>query len=156
MPIADCGFRNTDQLSGLKALLQFGPTLWVDMGFDPTFDYAKGSLTGALGPQSSATQIPALVDTGATFSCIDNNLALSLGLPFVDRQNISGVGGEHELNVYLAHVIAPALRWGQWGLFYGVKLAEGQQPHRALIGRFFLQTMMLIYDGRTGHVEIAV
>lgn len=140
MPIAECGFVDTDDMSGSDALLHNGPTLWVDVGFDPTFNYTEGGLT----PTSSATQIPALVDTGATLSCIDDGLAISLNLPFVDRQNISGVGGSHEVSVYLAHLVAPSLGWYQWGLFYGVNLTEGRQLHQVLIGRSFLQNMMLI------------
>jgi hypothetical protein len=66
-----------------------------------------------------------------------------------------GVAGKQECNVYLAHLIAPVMAWFQWGLFYGVSLIEGGQVHQALIGRTFLQSMMLVYDGRTGRVQIA-
>ncbi len=151
MPIADCGFDDTVQMSGAAALLYNGPTLWVDVGFDPEYKYDENGT----GPRSEIMQVPALVDTGATISCIDDALARSLKLPLVDRQTISGVGGKHELNVYLAHIVAPVLGWFQYGLFHGVSLTEGEQPHRALIGRTFLQGMMLIYDGRTGRVQIA-
>ena len=151
MPIADCGFVDTDKMLGSTSLLQFGPTLWVDIGFDPEYSYGQ---EGPL-PQSSITQVPALVDTGATMSCIDDAVAQSLSLPLVDRQTLSGVGGKHELNVYLAHIVVPTLDFFQYGLFHGVSLTEGEQPHRALIGRTFLQNMMLIYDGRTGRVQIA-
>ena len=44
--------------------------------------------------------------------------------------------------------MVPALSFFQYGIFHGVSLTEGEQPHRALIGRSFLQDMMLIYDGR--------
>ncbi len=151
MPIADCGFPGTDQMSGAAALIQYGPTLWVDIGFDPEYKYDENSAS----PRSEITQVPALVDTGATISCIDDALAQSLNLPLVDRQMSSGIGGKHELNVYLAHIVVPALSFFQYGIFHGVSLTEGEQPHRALIGRTFLQGMMLIYDGRTGSVQIA-
>lgn len=151
MPIVDCGFPDTQKISGSETLLRVGPTLLVDIGFDPEYNYG---VNGAF-PKSAAAQVPALVDTGATISCIDNSLAQSLNLPLVDRQKVSGVGGKHECNVYLAHLVAPALAWFQWGLFHGVSLTEGDQVHQALIGRTFLQNMMLVYDGRTGRVQIA-
>ena len=151
MPIADCGFADGQHGSGWDLLLRYGPTLHVDIGFDTDFDYG----TSQSFPASTATRIPALVDTGATMSCIDDSLAQSLHLPLVDRQTVSGVGGQHTCDVYLAHIVAPTLEWFQWGLFYGVSLAAGGQLHQALIGRSFLQSMMLIYDGRTGLVQIA-
>ena len=151
MPIADCGFDDTVQMSGAAALLYNGPTLWVDVGFDPEYKYDENGT----GPRSEIMQVPALVDTGATISCIDDALAQALKLPLVDRQTLSGVAGKHEFNVYLAHIVVPALSFFQYGIFHGVSLTEGEQPHRALIGRSFLQDMMLIYDGRTGSVQIA-
>lgn len=38
----------------------------------------------------------------------------------------------------------------------GVKLSQGGQGHQALIGRNLLASMVLIYDGRTGSVTLAV
>ena len=151
MPIADCGFAGGEQSSGEQMLMTLGPTLFVDVGFDPEHKYG---VDGAI-PKSAVAQVPALVDTGAIMSCIDDSLAQRLDLPLVDRQNVSGVGGKHECNVYLAHIVAPTLAWFQWGLFYGVNLTEGDQAHQALIGRTFLQGMMMVYDGRTGSVQIA-
>ncbi len=101
-------------------------------------------------PQDS----PALIDTGAADSCIDEDLANELGLPLVDRQTCSGVGGEHELNIYLGHIRIPSLGQIRWGRFTGARLASGRQLHRALIGRAQLTEMILIYDGRTGAVTL--
>jgi hypothetical protein len=42
-----------------------------------------------------------------------------------------------------------------YGRFLGVNLLAGGQQHRALIGRSFLVDKILIYDGRTGQVQIA-
>jgi hypothetical protein len=41
-----------------------------------------------------------------------------------------------------------------YGLFAGVNLAAGGQPHQALIGRTFLRHFTMIYEGRTGTVTI--
>ena len=107
MPITDIGFQDTEKMSGASTLVHLGPTLWVDVGFDPDYKYGVNGTV----PKSAAAQVPALVDTGATISCIDDELAKSLALPLVDRQQVSGIGGKHECNVYLAHIVAPTLAW---------------------------------------------
>ena len=150
MFIADCGFRDGSFLSGTERLVQFGPTLLVNIGLDPEYKYAESG--SALN--SDITQVEALVDTGAVLSCIDESLAQSLGLPLVDRQMILMLNGEHEANVYLAHIVIPALSFFQRGLFWGCSIAKGGRSHRAVIGRTLLRDMMLVYDGRTGSVRI--
>jgi hypothetical protein len=98
--------------------------------------------------------VHALVDTGATTSCIDSGLAMQLNLPIIDRQRVSGVSGIHEVNMHLGHVLVPSLGRFISGSFAGVDLVAGGQPHVALIGRTFLQYFTLFYDGRTGSVSI--
>jgi predicted aspartyl protease len=97
----------------------------------------------------------ALIDTGALESCIDSDLAMRLNLPIVDRRRISGVHGAREVNVHLAHIHIPALFFTIYGPFCSVDLAAGGQQHRALIGRTFLQSFTMVYDGRTGNVTLS-
>ena len=121
----------------------------VDIGFDP--DYKQAS---QLLPVPGLMNVHALVDTGATESCIDNLLAAQLNLPIVDRRRISGVGGSHEVNMYMAQVRVPALEITIVGAFAGVDLKAGGQVHGALIGRTFLASFKLTYNGLTGDVTI--
>ena len=150
MPIVDCGFRDAEAGRGGALLEQHGPTLLVDIGFDP------GYLLDAPDrpPQPGRRQIPALIDTGANMSCIDDELARELSLPLVDRQFMSGVGGQHEANLYLAQVFAPAVGFTQYGQFFGVNLRAGGQEHQALLGRTFLTSFMFLYDGIRGQVTL--
>ena len=144
-----CGFDNS-QGNGASFLVQLGPTLFVDIGFDPNFKPADG------GPPTPGIKgVQALVDTGATESCIDNLLAATLNLPVMDRRQISGVGGKHFVNMYLAQIHAPGLNFTIYGSFAGVELRAGGQPHNALIGRTFLQFFTMIYEGKTGTVTIS-
>jgi hypothetical protein len=39
--------------------------------------------------------------------------------------------------------------------FTGVKLHEGEQWHRVILGRSFLRHYRLVYDGAVGQVEIS-
>jgi hypothetical protein len=80
---------------------------------------------------------------------------MQLNLPVIDRQRVSRVGGVHDVNMHLGHVLIPALGRYISGAFAGVNLVAGGQPHVALIGRNFLQHFVLFYDGRTGLVSIS-
>ena len=93
----------------------------------------------------------ALIDTGASGSCISEDLAKELGLPIVDRMEVTGVGGRRVHNVYLAHVVVKQLGVESRGAFIGVPRL-GAQP--LLVGRDFLANVVLIYDGVTGVVTI--
>jgi len=121
----------------------------VDIGFDPNY---KSSSVGIATP--GIKDVRALVDTGASESCIDSLLAAQLKLPVVDRRQIAGAGGAHTVNVHLAQVRVPLLNKTILGYFTAVHLAAGGQMHRALIGRTFLKHFTMVYEGRTGTVTI--
>ena len=151
MPETKCGFEDSPGVLGRDLLVSQGPTLIVDIGFDPTFTPTNiGNV-----PASGIKGVQALVDTGAVESCIDGGLAMQLNLPIVDRRIISGSAGRHEVNVHLAQIHVPSLMFTIYGTFSAVDLVAGGQPHYALIGRTFLQTCKMSYDGTTGQVIIS-
>ena len=152
MPQTKCGFDDCPTAKGIDLLEQHGPTLYVDIGFDPQYD---PSAPISIKPQLAATQLWALVDTGAAQSCIDNDLATKLALPIVDRRHVGGIGGLQEVNMYLAHIHVPALAFTIYGAFAGVELIVGGQRHYALIGRTFLRHLHMVYEGTTGTVTIS-
>ena len=152
MPSARCGFDGIPGGAPGRALLtRYGPTIFVDIGFDEDFR----PVLGAGVPRPGVAGVQALVDTGASLSCIDSVLAAELGLPVVDRQKIGGAGGEHEVNMHLAQIHVASLEFTIYGEFAGVHLAAGGQPHRALLGRTFLQRFVMVYEGHTGTVTIS-
>ena len=124
----------------------YGPTLWVTVSH-----FAQDTQTG----EKPSQVVPALVDTGATESCIDSKLAEELGLPVIDEMDMSGVNGMQRHDVYLASVNIPDLEFLQYGRFAGVDLRDGGQEHQALLGRTFLQNVILIYDGMRAQVTLA-
>ena len=151
MPDTKCGFNDVPGgASGAELLSAYGPTLIVDIGFDPDFKLEPGNV-----PVSGITGIRALVDTGASESCIDSVLAAQLNLPIVDRRSVSGVHGTIEVNMHLAQVHVPSLDYTIYGVFAGVHLADGGQVHGALIGRTFLQHYVMIYEGHTGNLTLS-
>ena len=151
MPIAYAGFNKTEEFLGGDLLSYAGPTISVHVGFDETV------LAGRSAPLPSPGVEPvrALIDTGASQSCIDDALAQKLGLPEVDQQEVSGVGGVHKVTMYLGHIYIPALDFTQYGEFAGVNLSGGGQRHEVLLGRSMLRTMVMVYDGITGSVSIS-
>lgn len=150
MARANCGFKDGPERSAPDLLVSWGPTILVDIGFDPAFDPNHPHQV----PAPSIRNVEALVDTGALENCIDSLLAAQLELPIVDRRHIAGAGGPHEVNVHLAHVRVPDLNQTIYGLFAGVHLSEGGQVHKVLLGRSFLRHFTLLYEGRAGSVVI--
>ena len=151
MPEAKCGFNDSPTTSGAELLVTIGPTLFVNVGFDPSFDAADLLRTPAPGLEG----VHALIDTGAGECCIDSALVAALHLPIVDRRRVSGVSGAMEVNMHLAQVYVPSLRFTIYGLFSGVHLAAGGQQHAVLIGRTFLRSFVMTYEGNTGTVTLA-
>ena len=150
MPSTLCGFSSVQGgASGADLLVSYGPTLLVDIGFDPNFKVGV-----PVAPSPGIQGIHALVDTGATESCIDSLLATQLNLPVVDRRMVSGVHGPEEVNMHLAQVHVVSLGFTIYGSFAGVHLQAGGQLHRALIGRTFLRHYKMVYEGHTGLVTI--
>lgn len=150
MTRAEAGFLNDEKGTAQDYLGRYGPTLWIDIGFDPKY---KAGQPGV--PESQIQNVPALVDTGAGESMIDDKLAADLKLPLVDRVIVAGIGGTHEINVYLAHLYIPSLGYIQYGRFGGGNLAEGGQEHKALLGRSLLRDMLMVFDGPKGQVALA-
>jgi len=149
MRSTSCGFSDGES-PGRDLLVHVGPTLIVDIGFDP--DFVPASSYGV--PALAMKGVQALVDTGATQSCIDSDLAMALGLPVVDQARIAGASGEKTVNMHLAQIYVPSLNHTVYGSFAAVDLAAGGQSHSALIGRTFLRDFRMMYDGQTGEVTI--
>lgn len=152
MPEAKCGFDGDPRGPAPRLLVLLGPTLVVNIGFDPNYD---SQTSGGAPPVASVHGVHALVDTGAASSCIDSALAATLNLPIIDRKKVSGVGGVHDVNMHLAQIYIPELDITHLGAFAGVELSAGGQSHVALIGRTFLQNVTLTYDGKSGRVTIS-
>lgn len=144
MARTDSGYNNPYDL------IQHGPTIDVQIGFDPDYQPSPGR-RAQLPPE----RWRALVDTGATESAIDAQIAESLNLPIWDLRQIAGAGGLFETTVYLAQIYIPELDFTIVGPFDSANLATSGQPYYALIGRTFLRHFNMVYKGRTGSVIIS-
>ena len=150
MPTIKCGFDDGQHAKGSALLIVFGPTVRVDIGFDPQWVAGSG-----VTPAAGTKGLPALIDTGSTESCIDSLLAAQLNLPIVNRRKLAGAHGAREVNIHLAQLRVPGLNYNIYGEFAGVDLIAGGQQHYALIGRTFLRNLTMVYDGISGQVTLS-
>ena len=144
------GFSDQPGLSGRDALVRYGPTILVEIGFDAAFRIGNPER-----PDIPDDRFPALVDTGASENCIDADLARRLGLPLGDQHDLAGITGVSNFDYYLAQMYVPGLDRTIYGQFAGIQLQAGGQSQYAIIGREFLQYYLMAYDGRTGRVTIS-
>ena len=152
MASTECGFADgPGGILGCDLLINRGPTLAVNIGFDPAYNPTAADPP----PTLPVIGLPALVDTGAADSCIDRLLAVQLRLPVVDRQRIAGVHGAQEVNMHLAQIHVPSLAVTLYGRFAAVDLIAGGMIHHALIGRTFLRHLTMAYNGITGSVVLS-
>ena len=133
-----------------ERLVSVGASLPVQIGLDLSFRSAIGA-----PPQLPDTLYSALIDTGAIGNAIDLALAVSLELPAAGRQDIGGVHGVQEAQLYQAQIYIPALDFTIYERMAGVRLVEGGQPYAALLGRTFLRHFTMTYDGPTGLVTLS-
>lgn len=148
MRTAQAGFRSgKGGKTAADLLAELGPTFRVDIGL-------KSRSAAGAKPNLAAKGVRALLDTGAGANCIDDGLARSLGLPITDEGEVSGIGGKTSANIYLARIYVPDLNRLLFEPFAGVKLEEGEQWHRVILGRAFLRPYQMIYDATNGRVEI--
>ena len=147
MRSAQAGFKDGKGKSGADWLAEIGPTLRVDIGW-------KSRTLDAERPDLPAKQIHALVDTGAGANCIDEALAIRLGLPVTDEGETSGVHGVAKTTFYLARIYIPELDRLLFERLAGARLEGTGIPHRAILGRPFLRPYRVAYHGITGVVEI--
>ena len=151
MATIDCGFPDLPEHRHQELLIDVGPTIPVEIGYDPGYNPSVDPK-----PKLPPTLYPALIDTGASDNSVDYQLAVRIGLPVIHyEQEISGSAGRHTVPVYLAHVHINEISHTISGRFTGVQLAAGGQMHAAILGRSFLSDFTLIYDGPTGTVTLS-
>jgi predicted aspartyl protease len=95
----------------------------------------------------------ALIDTGASGTCIDNGAAQRLQLPVIDTGNMVSASHTTPQNIY------PVLIEVAGGIRVNVPRAMGaelaSQGLVVLIGRDFLQHCTLFYNGPSGALTLS-
>jgi predicted aspartyl protease len=97
----------------------------------------------------------AMIDTGASHSCVDNGVATSLGLPVVDVCRMTSASHEAtQANIYPIHV---ELLGTDISVDIAKAIGAALEPQglTMLIGRDFLQHCTLFYNGLAGQVTLS-
>ena len=96
----------------------------------------------------------AIVDTGASCTCIDQDAANRAGLNVIDRGSISSAShSAHSVPVFACEIEVAGLGKLRLRRAMGVTLAN--QGLIAVIGRDALGSTVFVYNGLTGHFSIS-
>ena len=82
-------------------------------------------------------------------------LAFDAGIQIVDIRSYGSAAGAYETPEYLADLTVTALHLGKHGRFGGTRLSELGYDFGVLLGRGFLLSAQMVYDGRTGSVVVS-
>ena len=145
MPVVSATFEHDRGLPDRDALLRHGPS--IDVHVAPLARYAEPGLDG---PPAGA-----IIHTATRYDCIDAAFAERLRLPVVDTVEVLTPAGHHTIAVYAAFVTVPRLGLQRFGSFVGIDFAYAGSPRRVVLGRSFLESVIMIYDGLRGQVTFA-
>ena len=153
-------FQNTPNGAQINphALVKAGPVLAVEISI-------PAALTEKLTKENKPVPPPktglALIDTGATHSCVDDDTISQLGVNPIGRTKIHGSAGAHEVNIFPAHFRFPAIPNFEidFTATLGVDIQAqkvNNQPIIALLGRDVLLRCVFIYNGPLGVYTLAL
>lgn len=147
-------FQNTPNGAQINpsVLIKVGPVLAVEVSVPIAL---AEKLTRENKPIPQPKTGLALIDTGATHSCVDDGIISQLGVNPISRTKIHGSAGAHEVNVFPAHLRFPAIPNFEidFTATLGVNIQAQQvnkQPIIALLGRDVLSNCVFVYNGSLG------
>jgi len=156
MPVYDAEFRDPSGRAAPQGLAQFGPVMPVEIDIPTAL---SSFLTAAGQPIPTPASGAALIDTGATGSCVDNQIMSALGVHPIGIRSLGTATGRSRHYLYPAKFRFPQIRFEvDFSAVVGVDLrgqGVGRQRIIALIGRDLLSRCILIYGGTTGKFSLA-
>lgn len=113
--------------------------LWVS---GPIIEISLHGSDPAIAPQA----VEGVIDTGASVICLDQRIALRLGLTAINRKNLEVADGSQvEATIYMAEMHIPGLEFRDWVEVFAVKMRRPST--RVLLGRSFLKRYIVTYNG---------
>jgi predicted aspartyl protease len=96
-----------------------------------------------------------MIDTGASVTIINPEIAKTCKLRWTGRAKIIAVGGmSGEFPEHAAAISFPGTELPSFSAIRVIACPIMRRPFSCLIGRDILQKFRLVYDGRTGEVEM--
>jgi predicted aspartyl protease len=134
------------------ALHQRGPIIQVSVTIEQ--NAGKGLVAQGKPLPTPRTGL-ALIDTGATGTCIDEKVAQELGLPIIDVGKMtSATHADQQCSVYPVQINVPPILVLNSPRTMGAALAA--QGLMILIGRDVLRTCNLFYNGPAGQFTLSM
>lgn len=142
----------------LRQSLQLqGPMLGIQVSI-------PDAMAQALREKGEAVPAPiignALIDTGASNTCIDDAVMQQLGVPATNSVKLGSAAGHNEHNVYMAKITFAGIPGVELNYsVVGVNLKDQFSPNVPLIGllgRDLLSNCVLIYNGTLGMFTLSV
>lgn len=136
-----------------EELIRRGPVVQVSVGLAEPL--VTQLLQKGLSLPTPAAGL-ALIDTGAAMTCIDETVAQQIGLPVVDVGTLGSAShAATPVNIYpaLIEFVGVTFRVNALRAF-GANISP--LGYVAIIGRDLLQACVLVYNGQTGLVTLAV
>lgn len=135
-----------------NVLITTGPIIPVEISI-PTALAESFTKSNTPIPQPKSGWV--LIDTGATTSCVDDDVITQLGVNPIGRSKIQNSGGEQEVNIFPAHMRFPNIQNFEleFASAIGVNIQAqkvNDQPIIALLGRDILSKCVLVYNGTLG------
>jgi predicted aspartyl protease len=87
----------------------------------------------------------AMIDTGASDTCVDYRIAHALKLRQIDQRTIGTVGGPVQVAVFLGVLEIPQLQYKKLTRFFAPRIERIN--YSVLIGRSVLREYIFTYDG---------
>ncbi len=161
MPVYNSQFFEDDPAGGHRItptiLANFGPILTVSVSFPQALVdlYTRQQI-----PLPSPITGVALIDTGATRSCVHGPIMTTLGVNPIGVVTSGSAAGQVLHNLFSAHFTFPAARIDiDFAAVVGVDLAGqiiNNQQLIALIGRDVLSSGIFVYNGPLGTFSFAM
>ena len=148
MPIHNHFFRDQNNAPAPPALVSIGPLLQVQVMLPPALAALLGKENQPIPPPQAGW---ALIDTGATRTCVDKTILEALGVQPTGSVTTGTAAGPVEQSLYPAKLNFPAANFElDFGSVVGVDLS-GQsiagQDVLVLVGRDVLAHCILSYNG---------
>ena len=106
-------------------------------------------------PMPAVVNGNALIDTGASGTCIDQKAAEQAGLPVIDKAMMASAShAKHEVPVYGAKLVIP--HFSAIDVEYAMGANLDEMNLIALIGRDLLQRAVLVYNGTDGSIALSI
>ncbi len=150
-------YKGADQPTALSYMIYDGPLLYVQL----SLPQALSSLLIGMGQDQPAPIVGrTLIDTGASHSAFDAKVLASLGISPTGVTVSNTAGGPQKQDTYWIQMTVPSHSYtAELTKVAGVDLSGQKtitgEPIIGLLGRDFLSSFILVYNGQMGQFTLA-